>query len=176
MGRNGADAKGLGTGSARLARVLQERPERVTAAWRRLVQARRDEANSVLLLDEVVEPFLREIGAALSGVGGSPWRRTRGLLKLSTSRGARALHEEFSLLRQCLFDALDVLDAGAGARFLVEAAFSEATDSAVALAEKLRDPAKEAPRVPFGGLWVEVFESPARGERPPLEQAATPLH
>lgn len=160
----------------RLTRVLQERPDRVAAAWRRLVHARRDGGEEGLLLDETVEPFLRELGRALEGVSGSPWRRTRGLLRLSVSRGTRAIFEEFAALRQCLFDAVDVLDGQPHSRLLIEAALNEATDSAVALCERLYDPSNPAPRVPFGGLWVEIFDSSSPVTPAPLEERAAPLH
>lgn len=160
----------------RLARVLQQRPERVAAAWRRLMDARRGGGDRLLLLDEVVEPFLRELGRSLEGAVGSPWRRTRGLLRLSAARGARGLHEEFAALRQCLFDATEVLDAGSGTRLVLEAALNEAADSAVALSEMLRDPRAEVPRVPFGGLWVEIFESRTAAEATPLQQVAAAVH
>lgn len=152
------------------ARVLLQQPQRLAAAWRRVrhVELRREgqPSGAAPLLDGLVEPFLREIGASLVGAPGSAWERTPGVLRLSQARGARALYVEFAALRRCLEDTLDALQASDAERRTVSRALDEAVDSAVALLERLASPGAEGPRVPFGGLVLEVFErTPRRAPR-----------
>lgn len=117
------------------------------------------------LLDGLVEPFIRELGRTLEGTETSAWGRTRGVLRLSLERGSRGLHEEFSSLRRCLVDAVDVLGGGDEERATIHRAVDEATDSAVAHLEQLRQPKAGGPRVRFGGLVVEHFVRPAAAPR-----------
>jgi hypothetical protein len=112
------------------------------------------------LLDDVVEPFICEVGRSLYGDPSSAWGRTRAVLRLSPERGVRALYDEFAALRRCLVDALEVLGGTDEDRTTVNRAVDEAVDSAVAYFQQLSDARAEAPRVPFGGLVVEFFERP----------------
>ena len=119
------------------------------------------------LLDGLVEPFIREVGASLAGNGTSPWSRTRAVLRLSPERGARALYEEFALLRRCLVDAVEVLGGGEQERAMVNRCVDEAVDSSVALLQRMKDSSAEGPRVPFGGLVVEWFDRPSEARLQP---------
>jgi hypothetical protein len=112
------------------------------------------------------------VGFALSGRDGSPWTRSRGVLRISPQRGPHALFDEFAALRRCLNDAIDVLGGGQGERLLVNAALDEAVDSAVALCRRMEQPEAPAPKVPFGGLVVEVYERKAPVS--PAHDAVTP--
>jgi hypothetical protein len=123
------------------------------------------------LLDGLVEPFIREVGASLAGNETSPWSRTRAVLRLSPERGARALYEEFAVLRRCLVDAVEVLGGGDQERSVVNRCLDEAVDSAVALLQRLKDAAAEGPRVPFGGLVVEWFDRPSEVRLQPASGA-----
>lgn len=146
-------------GPEAVARVLVQQPDRVAAAWRRLrfSQGPRGEVKQNLL-DNVIEPFVREIGRMLEGTEGRPWSRTQSVLRLSADRGARGIFEEFAALRRCLQDTVEVLGGGIRERVGVNEAIDDAVDSAVALCQRLTDPSAPAPRVGFGGLVVEVYE------------------
>jgi hypothetical protein len=142
-----------------VARVFLKQPERIAAAWRRVRYAQsRAGLSAAHLIDGVVEPFVREVGQALLGTPGSPWSRTRGVLRISPSRGARGLYEEFTALRRCMTDALEALGGGQEERRTLAAALDDAVDSAVAACQQLQDPRAEPPRVPFGGVVVELYE------------------
>jgi len=142
-----------------VARVFLQQPDRIAAAWRRVRQAHGGGTPEIpLLIDALVEPFVREVGQALLGTPGSPWTRTRGLLRLSPSRGARGLYDEFAALRRCMTDALEVLGGGSEERRIISSALDDAVDSAVALSQQLQDPSAEPPLFPFGGVVVELYE------------------
>jgi hypothetical protein len=153
--------------AAGAARVFSQQPDRVAAAWRRVryAEGRKGEVPHNLL-DDVVEPFICEVGRSLAGDPGSAWGRTRAVLRLSPERGVRALYEEFAALRRCLVDALEVLGGTEDDRTTINRAVDEAVDSAVAYFQRLSDASADAPRVAFGGLVVEFFERtrPARGK------------
>lgn len=152
---------------AGVARVFVGQPERLAAAWRRVraSEGRKGGAPVLNQLDNVVEPFIREVGRSLEGKEGSPWSRTRAVLRLAPKRGARALHEEFTALRRCLVDAVETLGGGDAERAVVNQALDEAVDSAVAVLERLANPLAPRPRVPFAGLVVQFFEKPSVAER-----------
>ncbi len=162
------------TGGGSAARVFSAQPDRVAAAWRRLryAEGKKGEVPNNLL-DNMVEQFVSEVGRSLAGARGSAWTRTQGVLRVSVDRGARGLYEEFSALRRCMVDALDVLGAGAEERAVVNQALDEATQSAVALAQRFTDPDADAPEVPFGGLVVEYFER-AQAQQQPQKQKSEP--
>ncbi|WP_422723987.1 hypothetical protein [Hyalangium rubrum] len=161
-----------------VARVFTQQPDRLAAAWRRV----RCMGSSQMhpppsLLDGLVEPFIRELGLSIGGDETSPWSRTRAVLRLSPERGARALYDEFAVLRRCLVDAVEVLGGGDPERAVVNRALDEAVDSAVALLQRMVDASAEGPRVPFGGLVVECFERPTEARaRPGAEAARAALH
>lgn len=149
-------------GSVKVARVLVARPDRVAAAWRRVrfaeVQKGQVPDN---LLDDVVESFVREIGHTLSGVEGRAWSRTRGVLRISSERGVQALYAEFSALRRCLVDAVEVLGGTELDRGLIHRCVDEAVQSAAAHFSRLTEPFGIEPSVPFGGIVLEYFERAA---------------
>ena len=163
--------------TASVARVFTQQPDRVAAAWRRVrfAQAKHTAVPSNLL-DNVVEPFVRELGSYLAGKPGSPWSRTSGVLRISPERGARGLYEEFAALRRCLQDALEVLGGDGSQRAAVNAALDEAVDSSVALFQLTQDPTGESPRVPFGGLVVEFFENAAAPAQEATEGHSAEMH
>jgi hypothetical protein len=159
--------------ASRVSRVFVQQPDRVAAAWRRLRKAQLGErAASMPLLDELIESFVREVGRSLLGTTGSPWSRTRGVLRISAERGARALFDEFSALRRCLADAVEALEGTVEERRQISWAIDEAVDSAVAISQQMADPRAEGPLVPFGGVVVEVFEQPEL--RAPREAGPSP--
>jgi hypothetical protein len=164
--------------AAGAARVFSQQPDRVAAAWRRVryAEGRKGEVPHNLL-DDVVEPFICEVGRSLAGDPSSAWGRTRAVLRLSPERGVRALYEEFAALRRCLVDALEVLGGSEEDRTTINRAVDEAVDSAVAYFQRLSDASADAPRVSFGGLVVEFFERtrPAR-HKSPEERARAALH
>jgi hypothetical protein len=163
-------------GQVSVARVFTQQPNRVAAAWRRVRYSLTPRNERENLLDDVVESFVRELGYALSGREGSPWSRSKGVLKISPARGPHALFDEFAALRRCLNDALDVLGGGQGERLMVNAALDEAVDSAVALCRKLEHPGTPGPQVPFGGLVVEIFERPKAPISPVHDAVTPPVH
>jgi hypothetical protein len=157
--------------------ILQ--PERLAAAWRRVRCMGNPKAHPLnSLLDGLVEPFIHEVGKNLAGEQSSAWSRTRAVLRLSAGRGARALYEEFALLRRCMVDAVEVLGGGDAERAVVNRSVDEAVDSAVALLQRMKDTSAEGPRVPFGGLVVEWFErtSEARRTQPDTDLERAALH
>ncbi|HYO71979.1 MAG TPA: hypothetical protein VEU33_38480 [Archangium sp.] len=157
-----------------MARVFAGQPERLAAAWRRVrfAEARKDGGAPRNQLDSVVEPFIREVGNKLEGKEGSPWSRTRAVLRLAPKRGVRALHEEFAALRRCLVDAVEALGGGDAERAVVNQALDEAVDSSVALMERLGNQLAPWPRVHFAGLVVQLFEKQpvAMRERPSMSE------
>ena len=165
---------------AGVARVFMGQPERLAAAWRRVrfAEARKEGTPPRNQLDSVVEPFIREVGRSMEGKEGSPWSRTRAVLRLSPERGARGLYDEFAVLRRCLVDAVEVLGGGDPERAVVNRALDEAVDSAVALQQRLVDLQAEGPRVPFGGLVVECFERPSevRPQSATVRQERAEMH
>jgi hypothetical protein len=161
-----------------VARVFSQQPHRIAAAWRRMRHVESKGAPTASLLDGLVEPFIHELGLSLAGDETSAWSRTRAVLRLSTSRGARGLHEEFASLRRCLVDAVEVLGGGDAERVTVNRAVDEAVDSAVALLERLHAPEAAEPRIPFGGLVVEHFEraSAEQRQKPGTEAVRAAMH
>jgi hypothetical protein len=162
-----------------IARVFEGQPERLAAAWRRVryAETKKEGSPPRNQLDGVVEPFIREVGRSLEGKEGSPWSRTRAVLRLAPKRGARALHDEFAALRRCLVDAVETLGGGDEERAVVNQALDEAVDSAVALMERLANPLAPRPRVPFAGLVVQFFDRPESARvKPLLDEARVALH
>lgn len=147
--------------------LLAERPERVVTAWRQTLS---NFAEQPHMLEGTIEPFLRELSHHLRGEPGSPWSRTRGVLRLSARGGQQALDAEFASLERCLVTTLGVLGGRAGTRARLREALTEAHASASAYLARLYDPLAPPPRVPFGGLVIERIESTpsARGESPRL--------
>ena len=148
---------------AGVARVFVGQPERLAAAWRRMrfAEARKGGSAPRNQLDNVVEPFIREVGRGLEGAPGSAWGRTRAVLRLSSQRGTRGLQDEFAALRRCLLDAVETLGGGDAERALVDQALDEAVTSAGELLTHLSNPYAPRPQVPFAGLVVQCFEKPA---------------
>ena len=141
-----------------VARVFSQQPDRVAAAWRRLRFAALPDGNlRNNLLDDVVEPFVRQVGASLDGAPGSPWGRTQAVLRISRARGAVALWEELNALQRCLLDACEALGGSDLERKLIIVAVEEAVRSAHAHYRYLFENT-EPPSVPFGGLVVEQYE------------------
>jgi hypothetical protein len=159
--------------------VFAEQPERLAAAWRRVrfAENKKEGRAPRNQLDSVVEPFIREVGRSMEGKEGSPWSRTRAVLRLAPKQGARALHEEFAALRRCLVDAVEALGGGDEERTVVNRALDEAVDSAVALMERLINPTAPRPRVPFAGLVVQFFErsQPSRAQ-PVVSEDRVAMH
>jgi hypothetical protein len=145
----------------KIGRVFAQQPDRVAAAWRRVrwstLYLGTYTANA---LDDVVESFVREIGATLEGAAGPAWSRCRGVLRLSRARGARALAEEFDALRRCLIDASDALGGTDREREIIRGSVDQALQSALEQHYFLFETGKP-PAVPFGGLVVEKYERPA---------------
>src|SRR3989442_1417575 len=113
-----------------IVRLFTTQPDRLAAAWRRVRFDQGDRNKPpVNLLDSVVEPFVRELGHQLAGAAGSPWGRCQGVLRLAPERGVNGLYDEFSALRRCLNDALEVLGAGMKERAAVNASLDEAVAS-----------------------------------------------
>ena len=135
---------------------MAQQPDRVAAAWRRLRYAGLPDGRSNLL-DDVVEPFVKEIGAALEGAPGSPWGRTQAVLRISRARGAGALWEELTALQRCLLDACDALGGSDLERQLIMIAVEEAVGSAHGHYRHLFEGAGP-PVLTFGGLVVEQWE------------------
>lgn len=164
---------------AGVARVFMGQPERLAAAWRRVryAETKKDGSSVRNQLDGVVEPFIREVGRSLEGKEGSPWSRTRAVLRLAPKRGARALHEEFAALRRCLVDAVETLGGGDAERGVVNRALDEAVDSAVALLERLGNPLAPRPRVPFAGVVVQFFDRPESARvKPTGDESRVAVH
>lgn len=136
--------------------LLAERPERVAAAWRRTLKGFTEHPH---MLEGTIEPFLQELSRHLLGEPGSPWSRTRGVLRLSAKGGHQALDAEFASLERCLITTLSVLGSTGGARARLREALAEAHTSASAYLMRLFDPRAPPPRVPFGGLVIERIES-----------------
>lgn len=163
-------------GGGAVARVFLHQPDRIAAAWRRLRHAQtHGRQTSLHLIDALVEPFVREVGMALLGTPGSPWARTRGLLRISPERGARGLYDEFAALRRCMTDALETLGGGTEERRVIASALDEAVDSAVAICQRLQDPRAEAPLIDFGGVVLEIYEAAEAVKARPLPEPAA-LH
>ncbi len=161
--------------SSSASRLFVDQPDRIAAAWRRSLGIRRPRRHRHLL-DCVVEPFVREVGEALAGAAGSPWSRTRGVLRVSADRGVSALLEEFSALRRCMDDALESLASSAEERATVRYALDEAQHAALALHDLTFDPGAEQPLVRFGGLVVEFFEQAAGAPRITEPELAAVIH
>lgn len=141
------------------ATLFTGQPDRLAAAWRRERYTETPAGTSTQnLLDNVVEEFIRQIGRTLSGAVGSPWSRTRGVLRISVARGTTALIEEFGTLRRCLVDAMRVVGAEERDERVVEKAIEEAAECAVAYWRRLHNPMMPRSRAHFGGLVVEIVE------------------
>ena len=156
------------------AKLFIEQPERLAAAWRRVrYTAMGHRGFPDNLLDGCIDDFVRQIGHSLRGLNGEAWSRTRGVLRLSLGRGRRALQDEFSALRQCLIDALMVVDAETSEHAIVERSVQEALESCIAMSRRLVNPELPLPRVAFGGLVVELIECQPRPRLVEHQTAAT---
>ncbi len=141
------------------AKVFTNQPERIAAAWRRVLYSHSgNEGVPDNLLDGVVEEFIRQTGRSLEGASGPAWSRTRGVLRISTSRGPKVLFNEFGALRRCLLDALGVIGGTPRDASTVTQCIQQAAESAAAYHRRLIDPDAPEPKVPFGGLVLEVVE------------------
>ncbi len=153
---------GAGRGAEVVARLFSDRPERLLAAWRRVRAARpREEQPVSSLIDGLVEPFLREIGRSLAGARGHPWTRCQAMLRVSGSGAVGRYGEEFSALLQCSTEAIRVLG---GQKYHVQQVsgwIRDAAESATCIALRTLGQAAPPPRVPFGGLVVQVFDKGA---------------
>ena len=147
---------------SKMARVFERDPDRVASAWRRLRYAEGPkETVPGNILDDVVESFVRELGASMGGAPGTAWTRTRGVLRLSPERGLRTLLDEFSALRRCLLDAAEALGGSAPERAAIYVAVEEAASSATALYAQMMDPLAALATAPGGIVVVEHFERAA---------------
>ena len=81
--------------------------------------------------------------------------------------------DEFSALRQCLIDALMVVDAETSEHAIVERSVQEALESCIAMSRRLVNPELPLPRVAFGGLVVELIECQPRPRLVEHQTAAT---
>ena len=143
-------------------RLFTRQPDRLAAAWRRVCfGAGPQNEPSAQLLDAVVEPFVKEVGHALAGAAGSAWSRCRGVLRVSPAQGTKKLFDEFAALRRCLHDALEVTGGQPGEREAIDTAIDEAVDSSMAIYERYLNPKAQGPKIPFGGLVVELFDRAA---------------
>lgn len=159
-----------GSKGTAVARVFLLRSNRIASAWRQLRNSRRPHgAGPDNLLDDVIESFIIEVGHALEGELGSPWARTRGVLRLAPARGVRMLHDEFAALRRCMTDALEALESPERDRRIVDGAVDEALDCSVALCIGMTELVAEPPITPFGGLVVEVYEHPSSEQPRPQD-------
>lgn len=143
------------TGS--VGRLLVEKPDRVAIAWRKVASAAGIPART--MLDEVVVPFVREIGRSLQGEPGSAWSRTRAVLRLDPARGPDGLFAELAALKRCLEDVLDVLKADTRDQALVARALHDAASSCLELFTRLDRPERVREASSFGGIVVEQFAS-----------------
>jgi hypothetical protein len=162
------------SGDSEVIGLFVQHPERVVAAWRRLRFEHRKVTNH--LLEGLVENLVREIGLDLAGQPGSPWRRCRGVLRLSPARGPRALYEEFAALRHCLLEMISDLGGTEPQRQRVLRAINESVDGAIAHYERLVHPRDAPPPLnPFGGVILELFENERIQPRPatPVEGEST---
>lgn len=162
-------------GASAVERVFTGQADRLGNAWRQAMRALHHRPQpALLLLDGVVEPLVAELGRTLGGAEGHPWTRCRGLLRLSSQRGTQGLHDEFTTLRRCLAEAIEVLGGTSIERAWVTAALEDAAEAAAALHHRLERRTAAAPRVMFGGLVVELFETRPRSVVPvrlPLDPA-----
>ncbi len=151
-------------------RMFLEQAERLAAAWRRerYLEAGRS-TGSENLFEAVVENFVRQVGLAMLGETSRPWATTRGVLRLSVTRGEQGVLDELSTLRRCLLDAMAVVGMTDDELAVLESAVSDAAVYALAHLRRLNDPDAPTCAVPFGGLVVELIE-PQR--RAPVVQSA----
>jgi hypothetical protein len=157
-------------------RMFLEQPQRLAGAWRRERWAAQERGAPESLFDGVVEDFIRQMGLCLRGQPQSAWAATRGVLRLSVARSEDAVIDELCALRTCLLDALGVVGATASERALVARSVDEAAVSALGLLRRLKNPAAPAPRVPFGGVVVELVEPSTRGQHPGHPARSATLH
>lgn len=140
------------------ARLFVMWPHRMAALWRAPrahLQAPSDGFWSEL--DGLAESFIEQVGHLLRGAPISPWTRCQGVLRLSPSRRAGFLQREFDSLHWVVKEALGALKAPPSAHRRVEMAFFEAHESAACLLRSLFETPAPRPKVPFGGVVVEVF-------------------
>ncbi len=160
MAREAAKTMGGAVG-----RMFLEQTERLAAAWRRerYVEGERG-LQRENLFDGVVESFVRQLGFALLGENPRPWATTRGVLRLSVTRGEQGVLEEISTLKRCLFDAMAVVCATREEYALVENALADAAVFALAHLRRLNDPDAPGCTIPFRGLVVELVEPVLRAQ------------
>jgi hypothetical protein len=133
--------------------------ERLAAAWRRERAATEggDKAPDNLL-EGVVEDFVRQVGLGLSGVDGSPWGRTRGVLRVSRIYTPEKICDEFGTLSRCLLDALGATASPSHESARVIRYIVEAAECVMTLHRRRFHQVGPEPAVPFAGLVVERME------------------
>jgi hypothetical protein len=143
-----------------LARLLCTRAEAIVFSWRRAYCGQmQDPLETTGQLDGLIEPLLVEMGYSLGEPGdlpAAPWGRACGVLRLSLSRGANGLAQEFALLRGLLEQAADQLGASAPERKRLRILLDAAQAQAQALLRHRIGPNVSRPAVAFGGVVVEV--------------------
>jgi hypothetical protein len=134
-------------------------PERLASAWRRVrvAQMGGDEAPDNLL-EGVIEDFIRQMGLGLSGMEGSPWGRTVGILRVSARLGPGQICDEFGALSRCLLDALGAMAAPSKESSKVIGYIVEAAECVLTLHRRWFDRVGPEPAIPFLGLVVERME------------------
>jgi hypothetical protein len=136
--------------------LFAREPERLAAAWRRERAATEGGDRSPNnLLEGVIESFVRQIGLGLSGIDGSPWGRTMGVLRVSAHCSSEKICDEFGALSRCLLDALGAMAAPSHESARVIRYIVEAAESMVTLHRRHFDHLGPEPAVPFPGLVVE---------------------
>ena len=158
---------------ASAARVFQRRPDRLArrpgggCAWR-------SRTGRLQRISRWMTWWNRLFGSgiALGGAEGSPWARTRGVLRLSPQRGIRSLYDEFATLRRCLGDAIEVLQGTGPERAKVSASIDEALDLRSRATSRWRIPSRPRRSHLLAGWWWSFMSGRSLRRPPPTDGAA----
>lgn len=143
-----------------LSRALTTRSAAIAHAWRRAWQGDRPDPMLALgQLDGLVEGLVYELGRSLgelSDLPAAPWGRVSGVLRLSITRGADSLGQEFAVLRGLLEQVARQVGAGEPERKRLRILLDASQAQALALLRQRANPACTRAAVAFGGVVVEV--------------------
>jgi hypothetical protein len=136
--------------------------ERIARVWK--MQRYRSSASlhaPTLMLEEVVENFICEIGWASRGASGSPWSRTTGILRVYPFHSRAPVDQEFDSLKNCLLEGATTLSASNATIELINESIGEAQAWVHTFLSAWAGAI--APNAPgsFGGIVVECLTRPA---------------